>query len=516
MRGLWIALLSLTALLLGCLPSADESCQEGDTGTCVCDDERTGERQCVEKNGDLLWSICSCYYEGGGGNGGTNGDTNGGTNGDTNGGTNGDTNGGTNGDTNGGTNGDTNGGGNGGSGGLAQGVMDPDFGEGDGVLLPMGEWDLEEGVTIGADPQNRLVIMAYGDNESGARGFALWRLLEDGTLDAAFGTDGALFVPHAGTPMANEGYALGSMHVAILFDAEGKIVIAGDGSILDGGNNPFYAVFLARLNDDGTVDSNWGGMATAGFLSTRMHSAVMDAQGNIYMGATLVNFYSRSINDMVLLKFDNSGYPDSSFGSGGYLIEGDTYPTSMPEHSNVQVVLDAQDRLVAFSYSATGPVLRRYLSDGTLDTSFGGPTAGTWFGDGLSGFASYAGIHHAVGTSGEIFFANSSGAYAVDANGQSHRELLGWQDAQTPLNAIFSMGLLAQGDRLMLSGDTHFFRLYSDGSLDPGFNLIEIPTLAASSSGYIFRAILDDQGRIVTVGHTDSAWPHEYRVDRFK
>jgi uncharacterized delta-60 repeat protein len=92
-------------------------------------------------------------------------------------------------------------------------------------------------------PDGRLVVVGQGMD----RGFAIIRLLSNGSLDSSFGTNGRAHVKFSGPSFYDEPFAVSAQ-------INGKIVVAG---YFGGPPNDDFAV--ARLLPNGTPDSTFGG-----------------------------------------------------------------------------------------------------------------------------------------------------------------------------------------------------------------------------------------------------------------
>lgn len=135
-----------------------------------------------------------------------------------------------------------------------------------------------------------------------------------GDLDPTFGSGGR-FVMQMGTPpgsTTSSGYA-----GAVLPD--GKLVMAGNAN--DANNHS--AMFVARLNPDGTLDSSFGsGGKTLIQASTTGDSSVRDMavqpDGKIVLAGDALD--SNSHDAVAIARVNADGSPDSSFGSGGAVL----------------------------------------------------------------------------------------------------------------------------------------------------------------------------------------------------
>lgn len=191
------------------------------------------------------------------------------------------------------------------------------------------------------DSQNRIVIAGMSLNTAGRHELALWRFLPDGSLDTSFGGgNGYLtFQPGgngaAGAVNASKQDNPGGSH-SLVIDSQGRILIAGSSRNAAGS----YEATLWRFEEDGDLDTTFGGTGYVTF----------QPGGNGAAGAVNASKY-------------DEGRAVSIDSTGRYLLAGNSRN----------------------ALGGSGPVLIRYLSDGSVDTSFG--TAGVVvLGDGTGGF----------------------------------------------------------------------------------------------------------------------------------
>ena len=127
---------------------------------------------------------------------------------------------------------------------LSNGELDPSFGEGGIVILPVGEFG-DQGRVVALGPGGRIAVVGISDLASfrGAVGVAM--LESNGTPEAAFAGDGTTLIQtESGEDDRGEG---------VDFQADGKIVIADStgAGIGDG-------FTLIRLGLDGKPDASFG------------------------------------------------------------------------------------------------------------------------------------------------------------------------------------------------------------------------------------------------------------------
>ena len=251
---------------------------------------------------------------------------------------------------------------------LADGAPDPAFAQGRPSVFSPQRFSYATGAAV--DGQGRILIAATVDDGTllRPRG-AVLRLLAGGSLDATFGIGGIATVepPPEYTSTRAE---------AMVLDPAGRIVIAGEVE------DDIPAVM--RLLPDGSPDPSFG---TGGVVVARgayggapawWQSIALDG-ARIVVGGAAANTppYGTGLDRVAVLgRFDDSGLPDPSFGSGGFVevpLAGITIPAS---HS---LAVDHDGRIVMGSSLATTAAfprdvwaqVMRFGPSGSLDPAFG-------------------------------------------------------------------------------------------------------------------------------------------------
>jgi uncharacterized delta-60 repeat protein len=217
------------------------------------------------------------------------------------------------------------------------------------------------------DVQNDDKIIAGGyviyDTLNSKSAFAAIRYNANGIKDSSFATNGIItYNFNAGNAKAN----------AIKIQSDGKIILAG--SAISGTVKGFGAI---RLHPDGSLDSTFGnnGQLITSISNTddRVYSISLHADGRIILvGSSRTGTYSK----MAMARYTANGIIDSTFNSTGILL----YDQTGNNVIGNGVAIDSVGNYIvsgntSYSGSSSG-FLRKYLSNGTLDTGFG--TNGTW------------------------------------------------------------------------------------------------------------------------------------------
>ncbi|MFJ8663392.1 calcium-binding protein [Streptomyces sp. NPDC093795] len=238
----------------------------------------------------------------------------------------------------------------------SDGSLDTSFG--DGGLVRVDEFGgSADGADVAVQPDGRIVAVGKG----GGSGFALVRLLTDGSLDPSLGGDGAVVAGFTPTsPQDGGGIAR-----AMALQPDGKIV-----SIGYVGNTAFN-IGVARYHSDGSLDTGFSGdgTVTTDFGGTEFGNAVaVQPDGKIVAaGSGDVGF--------IALRYHADGSPDAGFGTGGRAAVsapgggGAAYDMALQQNGKIVLAGRADD---PNSSEANDFGLLRLHPNGTVDTGFGG------------------------------------------------------------------------------------------------------------------------------------------------
>ncbi|MFA6457649.1 MAG: T9SS type A sorting domain-containing protein [Bacteroidota bacterium] len=342
---------------------------------------------------------------------------------------------------------------------LVNGSVDADFGTGGKVIT-----DFENGtdVATAACIQNGNKIVVAGNSfRDGNNYCVLARYNSNGTLDSTFGilgkvttlavlgadyitgisvqNDGKLAVSgYSYTGSLNEFMALrytmnGSLDTA--FSIDGKvttsvgiypnfgmaIALQNDGKIVIGGyafpDGITYDFALLRYNVDGTIDSGFGinGMVTTDFDTNNEKGYAIAIQGD-----GKIVLVGSSNYDGAIVRFLSNGTVDTSFGSFGLV----TTDFGNIDESNKSIVLQLNGKIVVTGYSGADIIVARYETDGTLDIEFG--TSGKVVTD--FGGSNDGGNSAVIQSAGQIVVAGES-----DINGSVDFAVVRYTGSSAPL-----------------------------------------------------------------------------------
>ncbi len=261
--------------------------------------------------------------------------------------------------------------------------------------------DLPLGLTL--QPDGKIIVVGFSGTLSGkpaTQEIALIRLHPEGGLDRSFGKNGIVKTDLG--PEENQG-------LAVSLQEDGKIVVVGSiGTVLqrDG--------VIVRYHEDGRIDRSFG--AGRGHITVELPTInkpddnrpspigiVVQAGGRILVGGVVsvdrtpcpLDPTLYGLNNFFLARYRSTGFPDSSFGTGGFvqtvLGKGRTaiaeVLASQPDGKILLAGLSAHiscsyeyfDSVERFLVPDSELALIRYNFDGTIDgneditprTSFG-------------------------------------------------------------------------------------------------------------------------------------------------
>jgi len=240
----------------------------------------------------------------------------------------------------------------------SDGSLDPSFGTGGTKILDIPE--RVEDMTIQSD--GKLVLV-------GGLNFTIMRLNQDGSPDASFGTGGKVTAnPSTAKRGSSTAYAVGIQRIPAV-SGEERIVVGGWAA-----NSP--TVFaLMRFGPNGTVDNTFGSSgrayATSFFGFGDQIRVLKIDQSNRIVAAGLTNTANTNcgpyVLDFAVARFTQNGALDNSFSGDGRVstaLYGDLGRAD-------GLLLQADGKIVITGMSTTDFTLVRYNDNGTPDSSFG-------------------------------------------------------------------------------------------------------------------------------------------------
>jgi uncharacterized delta-60 repeat protein len=249
----------------------------------------------------------------------------------------------------------------------AAGDLDPTFGIAGMVTIDVNHsTDIANAVAIQADGKLVVVGTSYKQNDFSDEDFVVTRYNSDGTLDTTFGRGGKVRTDFPG---------LAAVPSSVVIQPDGKIVVAG-------GAFPLFTFLgnfeVVRYNANGSLDRSFGngGIVTTNFPEGSYADAVaLQPDGKIIAAGTVfVDFIigESSNTDFALARYNPDGTPDTSFGNGGQVstdfvgMEDDAFSVLIQSDGKIVAVGSANNPATYYDFAAA-----RYLSNGTIDTTFG-------------------------------------------------------------------------------------------------------------------------------------------------
>jgi uncharacterized delta-60 repeat protein len=183
---------------------------------------------------------------------------------------------------------------------LDNGTLDPNFGGGTGkVTTAIGTLDGALALIQQAD--GKLVVAGYTDTD-----LVVVRYDTSGMPDTSFNGTGIVTTP--------VGMGRAEAHALVQQTSDGKLVVAGVSK--DGTEDQFT---LIRYGTDGMLDT--AGFGTGGIVTTSVGTGDAAASGLALQADGKLVAAGQASNgtntDFALVRYDTSGTPDGTFGSGG-------------------------------------------------------------------------------------------------------------------------------------------------------------------------------------------------------
>lgn len=294
---------------------------------------------------------------------------------------------------------------------------------------------------------------------------------------ACYNPDGTLDLSFNGTGIMNYDFGAGNDKINKLVEQpDGKIIAAGDAIDAIGTVN---TMAVMRINPDGTIDNSFG---TAGIVNihfnteeSRCNAVLLQPDGKIVLGGMTEGV---SIYKMAIARLNPDGTFDTSFSNDGMqttvFFNRSEYITGMALQPDGKIVASGGTILSGGSNQANFAVVR-YLSDGTLDTTFS--------------------------DDGRVnFFPVGSGV---------GRDMLLQPDGKIVIGGYAAIVGSAQ--------DFALARLHSDGTLDTTFGTAGIMTTPVSTANdWIFALQLQPDGKILGIGDAlITATSYDFAVARY-
>ncbi|MES1982063.1 MAG: Ig-like domain-containing protein [Pseudomonadota bacterium] len=325
-----------------------------------------------------------------------------------------------------------------------------------------------------------------------------------GALDLAFSGTGKLTVPIGVANAAPQ---------AVAIQPDGKIVTAG--SAYDGTARQFA---LVRVDTGGNLDSGFNGtgkIITAVGSSSRAYAVVVQTDGQIVAAGTSS---AANSDDFALVRYSANGNTSVRFsGSVSAAIGSGAYAYAMALQSDGKFVVVGESDTVGF-------VVARYNTDGSLDTGFGPTHSGA--------VTTAAGTHVyatavAIQSDGKIVVAGAQNGGGVVlarymTDGTLDTTFNGGIATTAATTVAYTSGVAIQADgKIIVTGRTNdnaivVARYLAGGTPDLSFNGNGMAITAAASTASAGNAIaLQSDGKIVVAGSANDGANVDFVVVRY-
>ncbi len=219
-------------------------------------------------------------------------------------------------------------------------------------------------------------ILAVGTETSSLNDFngdsiAIARYNPDGSLDNTFNKNGKLTLnpPNINSPAAN---TYGSLASSIALQTDGKIIVGGCFSYSQSHGRWLYGDFgLIRFQTNGTLDSSFNGTgikdAGGAGLSAVTNKVALQSDGKIILGGTIGDVDHTSYYRITLMRINNDGSDDVTFGQGGRIspVFTDTANNNNVLNSGMTGMELKGQRIYVTSSQQIGSAISAYKNDGT-------------------------------------------------------------------------------------------------------------------------------------------------------
>ena len=312
-------------------------------------------------------------------------------------------------------------------------------------------------------------------------------------LDATFGSGGKSIVVSNFLAFADD----------IAIQPDNKIILAAPCRTMDIALVPF---FLARMNENGTMDSTFkggvpntslGGVFTsfAPMGSGTVRGIAVQSDGKVLAAGSAPG--AGSGQDVALVRYNPDGSLDSSFGTGGIVF---TLISGVDDRAE-KMAFQPDGKIVVVGYSGSDQFIARYQPDGALDSSFGtGGIAKTSFAKGASIALQPDGkiITGGISAVGYLLTrSNSDGSPDTSWDGDG---VLGVPASGNLGLGFRSIGLQLDGRVVALGEGNIIYRFNTDGSLDTSFDGDGSRPALNGSNKTPYSLLVSAGGKITAVG----------------
>lgn len=291
--------------------------------------------------------------------------------------------------------------------------------------------------------------------------------------------------------------------------------------------------FHVNFAQNGTLDPTFGNMGKTttnfGLNDAKAHAIAIQSDGKVVVaGETYTN--STVQEDFALARYNADGTPDATFGTNGQVV------TDMQQNSDAAnaVVVQTDGKIVVAGYANNGNnydfAIARYLTDGTLDNTFGAN------GKVIKNFGSTDfGLAMALLPSGKILVAgraynginsdfalvqlNSNGTFdnSFGTSGAVKSNLFNENESANAIAIQPDGKIVAVGDRY--ANNVSIFaaaRFNPDGTLDNTFgDSGKVSTAIGTESDVAYAVTIQLDGKIVAAGQSNLSPGSRFALVRY-
>lgn len=352
-------------------------------------------------------------------------------------------------------------------------------------------------VTALARPNGKSLEIGYSyfDNRTPALILTTVSIVQfdlNGHPDPGFGNNGVVVLDQLKTD-ANAADAV--------LQADGKLLVTG--KYLNSTAGPHH--YVARLNEDGSLDSSFGVNGIAGHPDPNLvvwgTCLAIQPDGKIVMAGSKYTFVppGSGYNELAIIRFNSDGTVDNSFGIGGLAVGNFA--------NSAQAVAVWTDGSIYVGGDQYSWKLARYSPNGFLDNSFGiGGLATEEFGGIDQILVQPSGKIVVSGPKYSQFYGfidrfNLDGSKDITFENAGIIQNQGWLTGM----ALSNDGKIVVGAENVIDRKMRIFRYWPDGQLDISYDK-EIPL--PSTAFFPFSLSLLPSGEIILGGESDdSSYP---------
>ncbi|WP_304296678.1 T9SS type A sorting domain-containing protein [Porphyromonas gulae] len=281
--------------------------------------------------------------------------------------------------------------------------------------------------------------------------FQLANAQQSGDLDPTFGTNGVVE-----TPIGNATFLVDEVR-NVTIQPNGKIIAMGSTR-----NGAQKQVAFVRYNSDGSLDQSFGNGGKQIFVPTSFYGNFATAAATLADGKIISCGYvfdpDNSISQPLLIKMNEDGTLDTSFGNNGIILAEFPYST-LPE----KMLLQKDGKMLLAGYHNDNMMILRYNPDGSLDKTYG-----------------VNGLREIVIEGSE----NSSFAKAIALQEDNKAVIVGMYGTHPDWKWVIA-------------------RINEDGSLDNSFGEGGLKTMSIGAGHDFSTAVqIQEDGKIIVAGHS--------------